>query len=170
MSYQAPPAYTAKQQPPPSGYRIPLEGNSQFPGPQHAGAAPCYDLDRSPVYIGSAILEDSVHPCKIAPHLDPPCRVGYGGQELSHRGRYDLLPYDPATMEWVPASLGRIPDGRRPVEGGYENNGARLYHACAVFQGVRVPGKTGQHLSGANFAFGGEQVIERGYEILCWRH
>ena len=49
-------------------------------------------------------------------------------------------------MEFVRTSRGLIPQGRRPVEGGYEENGAKLYHAVAMVNGVRVPGKTGAHL------------------------
>ncbi|KAI0260534.1 hypothetical protein BC834DRAFT_900301 [Gloeopeniophorella convolvens] len=73
-------------------------------------------------------------------------------------------------MEWVRTARGRVPPGRRPVEGGYESSGARLYHALAVVDGVRVPGKTGEHLGGCNVAFGGrEHVVRDDYEILCWR-
>lgn len=141
-----PPGYTPPA-PPPSGYRLPLSTTSQFPAPQHVGQPPCFDLDgRSPVYLGSALFEKSVHPCKIAPHLNPPCSVPYGGGEHSHHGRYDLLPFTPQTMEFVRTSHGRIPDGRRPVEGGYEENGAKLYHAVGLVKGTRVPGKTGSHL------------------------
>jgi hypothetical protein len=103
---------------------------------------------RSPVFIGSALMQYSVHPCKIAPHLAPPsaCRVPYGGLEHAHHGRYDLLPFVPERMEFVQTSHGRIPPTRRPVKGGFENNGAELYHAAANIDGVRVPGKTGVHL------------------------
>jgi hypothetical protein len=66
--------------------------------------------------------------------------------EHAHSGRYDLLPFDPNTMEWVSASHGRVPDGRRPVEGGYEQGGEVLYHAVAVVNGIKVPGKTAPHL------------------------
>jgi hypothetical protein len=66
--------------------------------------------------------------------------------EYEHHGLYDLLPFDPATMEWVAASNGLIPDGRRPIEGGYDENGQKLYHAMGIIDGVRVPGKTGVHL------------------------
>lgn len=41
-----------------------------------------------PVYVASALMGDSVHPCKCVPHLDTPCRVPYGGGEHEHRGRY----------------------------------------------------------------------------------
>lgn len=144
----SPPSYSAQSTaPPPSGYRIALTTTSAFPNQQQIGQAPCYDLDGvSPVYLGSALFDKSVHPCKIAPHLNPPCAVAYAGAELNHHGRYDLLPFDPTTMEFVHASHGRIPHGRRPVEGGYEENGTKLYHAVGVVSGIRVPGKTGEHL------------------------
>ena len=76
-------------------------------------------------------------------------RVPYGGRETEHQGRFDLLPFDPASMELVRAEGGRIPNGRRPVEGGYEEGGARLFHALATLHehgGVKVPGKCGEHL------------------------
>ena len=95
--------------------------------------------------MGSAIFNDSVHPCKIVPSLRPPCRVAYGGAEREHNGRYDLLPITP-DMEWVPTRDGGLPHGRRLVEGGYESNGAKLYHALADIDGVKVPGKTAGHL------------------------
>lgn len=138
-----PPGYTP---PPPSGFRVPLSTGTAFPV-QQAGQPVAYDADgRTPVYVGSAIFERAVHPCKIVPSFNPPPRVPYGGREHEHAGRYDLLPFDPATMEWVPTAHGQIPHGRRPVEGGYEENGEKLYHVLGTINGVRVPGKTGAHL------------------------
>ncbi|KAI8980208.1 hypothetical protein BD414DRAFT_493951 [Trametes punicea] len=159
------------QPPPPSGFRVPLTDAVPFPA-QQAGQPVAYDADgRTPVYVGSAFFGKGVHPCKIVPTFNPPVRVAYGGGEHEHRGRYDLLPFDPNTMEWVPTSHGQIPYGRRPVEGGYEENGGKLYHALADVHGVKVPGKTGTHLQGANVPFGGqEHVVEHDYAILCWRY
>ncbi|KAI0766744.1 hypothetical protein BC629DRAFT_1537455 [Irpex lacteus] len=73
-------------------------------------------------------------------------------------------------MEWVPAEGGRLPVGHRPVEGGYEENGAKLYHALAVVQGVKVPGKVGEHLGGAHVAFGGGEHTITNYQVLCWKY
>jgi len=135
---------------PPSGYRLPLTTTSAFPDPQKTGPPPLHDADgRSPIFIGSALFERSVHPCKIGPHLSPFVSVPYGGSEYGHNGRFDLLPFDPHTMEWVHTSNGRVPPGRRPIEGGYEEGGEKLYHGLAVFQGMKVPGKTGEHLYGS---------------------
>jgi hypothetical protein len=77
--------------PPPSGFRIPLASNSEFPPPHQYGPPACVDANGvSPVFVGSAIFEDSVHPCKIAPSVHTPCRVSRDGHELNHYGRYDL--------------------------------------------------------------------------------
>ncbi|OBZ72456.1 hypothetical protein A0H81_07587 [Grifola frondosa] len=162
-----PPAHT----PPASGYRVPLSTTMPFPPVQQTGPPVSIDADgRSPIFIGSAIFPSSVHPCKIVPTLNPPCRVPYGGGEYEHHGRYDLLPFDPNTMEFVPTSHGQIPPGRRPIDGGYEESGGKLYHAVATVQGVKVPGKAGPHLGGCNVAFGGqEHQVTSGYDILCWR-
>ncbi|KAK0193786.1 hypothetical protein F5146DRAFT_1134581 [Armillaria mellea] len=158
------------QQAPSSGFRIPLHSSSTFPQGGLAGPPPCHDLDGSPVYIGSAIFDKSVHPCKIGPHLHVPCSVAYGGGEMGHKGRYDLLPFVPDTMEFVRTSQGRVPAGRRPVEGGYEEDGTPLYHAVGSVNGIKVPGKTGAHLGGCNLSFGGdEHVVRDNYEILCWK-
>ena len=161
---------SAPHYPPPSGYRIPLGMPSTsasaststaptFPGIERTREAPFTDADgKSPVFIGSALMQDSVHPCKIVPGLqNKACRVSYGGGEVAHEGRYDLLPFVPALMEFVPTSNGYVPDGRKPVKGGFEQNGTELYHAVAVVDGVKVPGKTGIHLVRArsySFFFG----------------
>jgi len=163
-----------QRQVPPSGYRVPLGTPGQpFPGLDQTREAPFTDADgKSPVFLGSAIMErgDGVHPCKIAPGLPSPCRVPFGGSELGHRGRYDLLPFVPELMEFVLTSNGQIPPGRRPVKGGFEKSGQELYHAVATIDGVKVPGKTGAHLGGCNVAFGGgERAVKEKYEILCWK-
>ncbi|KAI6038821.1 hypothetical protein EDC04DRAFT_1887402 [Pisolithus marmoratus] len=162
-----PPAYGDVPEPL-SGYRIALDASTPFPTSPKIMAPPCFDADNmSPVYVGSAIFENSVHPCKIAPRLTPACRVPYGGVELEHYGRYDLLPFDPDTMVWVATSRGRIPYDFTPIQGGYEENGTPLYHAIGIIDGITVPGKTGTHLGGCNIAFNGaEHVITKSYEIL----
>lgn len=172
FSHPPPPSYSSTHQAaPPSGYRLPLTTTAPFPDPSQAGQPPFYDADGvSPVFIGSALLDGSVHPCKIGPHLQPFASVPYGGAEYGHHGRFDLLPFRPDQMEFVHTSHGVIPPGRRPVEGGYEEDGNKLYHAVAVVNGVKVPGKTGEHLRGSRVAFGGaEHEIDNNYEILCWK-
>lgn len=98
-------------------------------------------------------MERSVQPCKVAPNLAPSvCRVAYGGVEIEHWGRIDVLPTNNQIMEWVNTGYGRIPDGGRPVEGGYEETGEKLYHGVALVQNepvLWVLGKCGEHLVSA---------------------
>jgi len=49
-------------------------------------------------------------------------------------------------MEFALTSHGRVPQGKRPIDGGYDESGHRLYHAVAILNGLRLPGKTGEHL------------------------
>lgn len=132
---------------PPSGHRILLRTDAQFPPARAYGPSLSIDSDGRPVYIGSALFDRAVHPCKIVPHLEPtPVHVPYGAGEHEHHGSFDLLPIVPEQMEWVTTSYGRIPSGRTPIVGGYEGSGLWLYHAVATIDGERVPGKTGEHL------------------------
>lgn len=134
--------------PPPAGNRYALSTTDPFPSIESLPPTRFHDLagPHQVVYVGSALFERSVQPCKIAPHLSPPACVPYGGEERGHTGRYDLLPIDDNLMEWVDTSHGRIPSGRRPIEGGYEEDGERLFHALASVNGIWIPGKTGLHL------------------------
>jgi hypothetical protein len=63
-----------------------------------------------------------------------------------HAGRYEVLVYEPARMEWAPASLGVTPTDRVPVEGGYEAYGAELMYAHTIIGGQLCIGKAGLHL------------------------
>ncbi|KAF8656878.1 hypothetical protein AX16_002424 [Volvariella volvacea WC 439] len=163
---------TPRQTPPPAGFRISLRPGTPIPPSDQLGPPPCYEPDgRTPLYLASALLDNSIHPCKVGFHLSAatPAAVAYGGQEI-RTGRYDLLPFVPEEMEFVRTSYGKIPVGRRPVEGGYEESGHKLYHAIASVLGVRIPGKTGEHLSGCLVGFGNEEhCIQENYEILCWK-
>ncbi|PIL24456.1 transporter [Ganoderma sinense ZZ0214-1] len=149
---------------------VPLGAHPAFPW-DAAGDVPAWDVDGTPVYLGITLFNDGWHPCKVKPYAACPARVSYGGKEVAHWGMCHLLPFSPATMEWVPTSRGRIPHGRRPVEGGYEEiGGDMLYHALACVDGVRVPGKAGLHLAhGASIPYGNQEYIVSHYDILCWR-
>ncbi|QRV75509.1 hypothetical protein RhiJN_03524 [Ceratobasidium sp. AG-Ba] len=147
-----------------SGHRIPCTTEEPLPEVVFETQTEFRDIGGQPVYVASALMGDSVHPCKCAPYLEPPCRVPYGGGEHEHRGRFDILPVT-NQMEWVPMQGGGVPQGRVPVEGGYEGENP-LYHAYAEIQGVKVPGKTGRHLGGANVAFGGREMAFESYYIL----
>ncbi|KAK0485425.1 hypothetical protein EDD18DRAFT_1083300, partial [Armillaria luteobubalina] len=85
-------------------------------------------------YFGSAIFDKSVHPRKIEHnmlHLSSSCTVVFDNTVISHKGRHDLLQFNPDTMELVCTSEGRIPVGKRPVKGVYEEDGMP-YHGIAL--------------------------------------
>lgn len=53
----------------PSGHRVPLQAGDRLPSLHETGLAPFLDADGGPVFIGSAFLGRSVHPCKIVPNV-----------------------------------------------------------------------------------------------------
>jgi len=107
----------------------------------------------------------NVQPCRVTPSG---CFIATNGVESPHIGRYDLLPLTDA-MEWVSASGGVPPPGKRLVEGGIEN-GSPLQHACARVDSVILPGKVGPALGGAHIPAGGtSHFFAQDYFVLCWR-
>ncbi|KAG8810106.1 hypothetical protein FRC19_004779 [Serendipita sp. 401] len=151
------------------GYRVPLEGFMPIPDEKVTGPSLFPDADGGRQFLGSAMLGTSVQPCKIIPNHSPPCHVPLCG-EIEHHGRYTLLPFDPATMEWVFTSKGQIPEGRTPIVGGYEDTIEKIYHAVTHWETVYVPGKTSPQWGGMFFCFGGKEHYFTGtYLILCWK-
>ncbi|PBK87741.1 hypothetical protein ARMGADRAFT_453541 [Armillaria gallica] len=74
-----------------------------------------------------------------------PCLVPYNDCKIAYMRCYNLLPFNPHTMEFVHMSYGSIPGGSRPVEGGYEEDMTPLYHGIAVVDGIRLPGMFHHH-------------------------
>ncbi|CUA71896.1 hypothetical protein RSOLAG22IIIB_09897 [Rhizoctonia solani] len=149
-----------------SGQRIPCTTTDTFPAQAAGPAPPFVDSTGQPVYVGSALINGTnVQPCRITP---AGCFIASDGVEAPHAGRYDLLPLTDA-MEWVPASGGAPPSGKRVVEGGIEN-GSSLYHACARVNSVMLPGKAGSALGGAQIPAGGAaHFFSQDYFVLCWK-
>ncbi|KAK4048921.1 hypothetical protein OIV83_004477 [Microbotryomycetes sp. JL201] len=116
-----PPPYNAPSRPA-AGLRCPCT-TGHVDKLASLGPPPFVDLDGSPVYVVSALLEGgkSVHPAK---YVRGQTMVSYAGREFSHE----------------------VPKGRQPVEGGFEEDGAHLFHAMTNIGEVSVPGKTGTHL------------------------
>lgn len=155
-----------------SGFRIPLHGTCAWP-PQELTREPVITNGGWPIYFGSAIFDKSVHPGKVEPRYQGPhCSVVVDGEIIYHPGRYDLLPFDPNTMELVCTSEGCIPAGKRPVKGGYEADGMPLYHGIVTHHDhdnkYRIPGETSPHLRGCVYTFYGVRLAIN-HEILCWK-
>ncbi|SJL14351.1 uncharacterized protein ARMOST_17807 [Armillaria ostoyae] len=160
------------QQLPTSGFRLPLQGSSHSDlPPLYLAGQPIVNWPEYFIYFGSAICDKSVHPCKIEynmRHLPSPCTVVLDNTVISHKGRYDLLQFNPDTMELVCVSEGRIPAGRRPIKGGYEEDGMPLYHGVGTHHnGHKIPGETSPRLGGCVYANDDNVHLATDHEILC---
>ncbi|VDC06812.1 unnamed protein product [Peniophora sp. CBMAI 1063] len=131
---------------------------------------------QAPVHVVSVPYGKTLQPGKATLHPDAVrVRIPYLWREVEVDWTADerplnVLHVDPDAMDWISTSHGRIPVGVQPVEGGYDKTGERFYHAICTFNGVTVPGKTGEHLCGARFPWNGiEHSIECEYKILCWK-
>jgi hypothetical protein len=153
--------------PPRSGFRRWVRDEEHFPdsieGPSFK------DVDDTDVYLGTCKSGSDRIPGKV--RMEGRAASWPEGDERGTSDEYDILPIDTDRMEWVPATNGRVPDGRDPVLGGWENSaGGTLYHAYGTVDGVDVPGKTNEDLGAAMLPFGGtEHRLEHGYFILVWK-
>ncbi|KZV95704.1 hypothetical protein EXIGLDRAFT_610185 [Exidia glandulosa HHB12029] len=147
-------------------HAIKLASNQTIPPQSVTGWPPCTDVAGERVFLGLVPFEGGLHPCKVVEGFIPPVRWSYGGKEYLWDKDYFLVPFDGSRMEWVSASHGVTPVGRRLVEGGVEPAGERLYHAIGMVDGHRVPGKAAAHLNGALFPYAGEEMLVEYYEVL----
>ncbi|KAK4046405.1 hypothetical protein OIO90_006576 [Microbotryomycetes sp. JL221] len=146
----------------PAGSRIMIR-NSQIGDVSRFG--PSFNGAGTPTYVVSTLIGGGVHPGMLR---DGVASASYGGATQT-TADFDVLPLTDQ-MEWVDASKGDIPAGRRGIVGGYESSGATLYHAIAQFNNVWVGGKSGYTFLGAAFPQnGGEKIIPSGYKVLCWK-
>lgn len=156
--------------PPRSGYRIPV--NSKIDFPTNLSNAPFSDSDHTPIYVGTYqnAVTGSCYPGKV--RIVEKC-VYYclNGIEQKKFGRYQILPLDTERMEWVPSSRGAIPEGQKPVWGGWDaGEGEMLYHAFGHVHGVDVPGMTSQRIGAALLSWNGSaHRLEDNYHILMWK-
>ncbi|KAF8964773.1 hypothetical protein BDZ97DRAFT_1814411 [Flammula alnicola] len=95
--------------------------------------------------------------------------LGYKNDEV-FVDEYEVLVGDMNRLRWVPTS-GRLNVanlGYRPVEGGRENDGTRLYIAEAPHKDAVHPGKASEKLDGAFIAYDGKEKNVREYRVLCY--
>lgn len=142
------------------------------------------DLDgTTSLYFGSAILPGEILPGKVVQMRT--CKVLHNDAVVERNVGFSILPFS-VEMELVPTSRGAIPQGRRPVEGNYDRQGRKLYHAMLYVVGRQFPGMCAEHLVSAslitrclsnrirNFIQDGAQgvlqgkkyTLETGYAIL----
>ncbi|KAH8813407.1 hypothetical protein DL96DRAFT_1716315 [Flagelloscypha sp. PMI_526] len=157
-----------KPNPIPGTTRIRMNWDSSFADASKFGQPPTFDRNGKPLYFASLIHESQVIPGKAGDHLHRKVGAPLRGKELTGP-QFDILPFDPTTMELVPSSNGIIPGGRRPIEGGYEANGT-TYHALVHVDGVYLPGKFHEHSHGAHASSNGKEHYRlENYKLLVWK-
>ncbi|KAG9097118.1 hypothetical protein FS749_007025 [Ceratobasidium sp. UAMH 11750] len=152
------------------GPRVTIYDGDVFPDETTVGVAPFRDLDGRPLYVGTAILDDSAVPCQISPEsLANSKRPSTRRTREAHPTRYDVLVIS-SSMQWVPTEHGKLPPQRCPVHGGHEHSSPHLYHAIARIGNTFIPGKTSPALGGAYVTYDGEEYFfDSDYYVLCWR-
>jgi hypothetical protein len=106
------------------------------------------DLDgTTSLYFGSAILPGEILPGKVVQMRT--CQVLHNDAVVERNVGFSILPFS-VEMELVPTSRGVIPQGRRPVQGNYDVQGRKLYHAMLYAVGRQFPGMCAEHLVSAS--------------------
>jgi len=123
------------------------------------------------LFISRTFIDGGLQPGKACTDFPKGAVVGYQKEE-HHVDTYEILLGEISRLRWERVS-GRIhSDSLRPVEGGYENDGTKLFIIKAEFperSGVFHPGKTSAKLDGAYISYGGTEKNVREYEVLCYR-
>ncbi|TFK44555.1 carbohydrate-binding module family 12 protein [Crucibulum laeve] len=126
-------------------------------------------LQAQKFYICRAFFDGGVQVGKASPTLDKGAAIGYKHEEIKI-GTYEILLGDMRALRWVPAKgkLSVSELGHRPVEGGHESDGTRLYIAKAEHKGVQYPGKASEQLDGAYIPYKETEKRVKEYEVLCY--
>ncbi|GAB1518297.1 60S ribosomal protein L11 [Rhizoctonia solani] len=140
------------------GTRVRVDVGTTFPDEAVVGVAPFRDTEGRPLYVGTAVLDDSAIPCQIDPQTLQFKRPMTRKSRQAQPARYDVLVIS-SSMQWISASFGEIPYGKHPVHGGHENTSPHLYHAIARIGNTFIPGKTSPDLGGALVTYGGEEYF-----------
>jgi len=122
------------------------------------------------LYIARSFQDGAILIGKASEDFKKGAVVGYRNDEI-HVDTYEVLVGDMRGLTWVSMNghfnfngLG----GKRPVEGGRENDGTPLYIAKAPHNGAEHPGKASEKLDGAYIPYGGEEKCVRNYQVLCY--
>ncbi|KAF4598399.1 hypothetical protein EYR38_006801 [Pleurotus pulmonarius] len=121
------------------------------------------------LYICRAFMDGGIQLGKASDAFKKGGVIGYGGEE-NHVGTYEILLGDMRGLVWV-ATHGKLNVaslGKRPVEGGRENDGTPLYVAKAPHKGAVHPGKASEKLDGAYIPYDGDEKCIKEYQVLCY--
>ncbi|KAH7099289.1 hypothetical protein BKA62DRAFT_710547 [Auriculariales sp. MPI-PUGE-AT-0066] len=95
------------------------------------------------LYVARAYHQGGVHVGKAGNCCPKGAIIGYDNDEVDY-DTYEVLVGDQNAVRWVDVeghlNLDRL-NGARPVEGGHESNGDRIYIAQGQYNGSTIPGK-----------------------------
>ena len=92
------------------------------------------------------------------------CYVAAAGAEHGYRYYQVMINPDGATLVWVPASDGEVPNGA--LQGGMESNGCKLFIGRAQYKGSLVVGKVHPTHRVLYAPFDGKEIAIKSYEVL----
>jgi hypothetical protein len=122
------------------------------------------------LYICRAFIDGGIQPGKACIDFPKGAVLGYEKQE-HHIDTFEILVGNMQQLRWqrvhgrLNRSVGKL------VEGGYENDGTKLYIVKAEYpenSGVFHPGKTSEKLDGAYIPYGGSEKRVENFEVLCY--
>jgi len=121
------------------------------------------------LYVCRGNHNGSTTPGKAGAHLHTGAVIGYGNKEVG-LGGYEVLVGDARSVRWVSVQGKlKIKDlDARPVDGGKDSDGTRLFIARANIQGATHPGKVGEGFKAAFIPWGGKEQEISSYEVLCY--
>ncbi|KAL0956135.1 hypothetical protein HGRIS_002301 [Hohenbuehelia grisea] len=122
------------------------------------------------LYISRAFQDSGIQLGKASDVFKKGAVIGYKNDEI-HLDSYEILVGDMRGLTWV-SMHGRFNhnalNGKRPVEGGRENDGTPLYIAKAPHKGAEHPGKASEKLEGAFIPYDGTEKCVKDYQVLCY--
>ncbi|XP_048770911.1 natterin-3 [Ostrea edulis] len=120
-----------------------------------------YEADGKPLYIARESMDGVMTPGKCGPHLHG-AKIPYGGEERDVNN-YEVLvlPSDKdGYYEWKKASYGNVPANAYSTDDG-------MYIGRAEYSGSLIPGKVHASHQCAYVPYGGKEVKQSHYEVLC---
>lgn len=118
------------------------------------------DSDGALIYVGRAVHQGDLIPCKVLPSKRA-AYVAYGGKEVLVSS-YEVL--TGTGFSWIGSSNGNTPTGAVVV--GNQQNGEPLYVGRANFQGSLTPGKVQKSHMCLYIPYAGAEHRVVQYEVL----
>ncbi|XP_068251245.1 uncharacterized protein [Palaemon carinicauda] len=116
-------------------------------------------------YVAAAFHNGALLPGSLSPVQPNICSVSWGGQVYQKADFFLLSNPGGADFVWQSASFGSAPIGA--LQGGYTESGERLYVGRFRQGGVYVGGKVHPSHSVCYAPYGGREVRNSTYEVLC---